>query len=120
MVKYNKKYFHHLTTYLMICKKLKSRSGFLSYLQVRTANPANLASILCHVLICPLKAIVEIKFFAYFYSPLVKAFFYLSCNQKTKKDFKKDFNTLCLAQKKAIEKPNKMATYLDLVFGLFI
>ena len=55
-----------------ICKKLKSHGGFLSYLQDRTANPANLAAIFCPALVCPQKAIVGIKFLAYFCSPLVK------------------------------------------------
>ena len=66
--------FHHLITFFMstsllegiakICKKLKSHSGFLSYLQNRTANPVNLAAIFCPVLVCPQKATVGIKIFA--------------------------------------------------------
>ena len=53
-------------------KKLKSRNGFLSYLQDRTANPANPAAIICSVLVCPQKAIVRIKFPAYLWNPLRK------------------------------------------------
>ena len=77
VVKYNKKSFHHLTTWLLdegitkICKKLKSYGGFLSYLQDRTANSANLAALVCPALACPQKAIVGIKFLAYFSSLLV-------------------------------------------------
>ena len=55
-----------------ICKKLKSHGGFLSYLQDRTANSAYLAAIFCPALVCPQKAIVGIKFLAYFCSPYVK------------------------------------------------
>ena len=55
-----------------ICKKLKSHGCFLSYLQDRTANPANLAAIFCPALVCPQKTIVGIKFLAYLCSPLVK------------------------------------------------
>ena len=39
-----------------ICKKLKSHGGFLSYLQDRTANLANLANsaaIFCPAIVCP-------------------------------------------------------------------
>jgi hypothetical protein len=49
---------------------LKSHGGFLSYLQDRKANTANLAAIFCPTLVCPEKAIVGIKFLAYFCSPL--------------------------------------------------
>ena len=75
VVKYNKKSFHHLTMFFSclldemiakICKKLKSHGGFLSYLQDRTTNPANMAAIFCPALVCPQKAIVGIKFLAYF------------------------------------------------------
>ena len=55
-----------------ICKKLKSHGGILNYLQDRTANLSNLAVIFCPALVCPQKAIVGIKFCAYFCSPLVK------------------------------------------------
>ena len=55
-----------------ICKKLKYHGGFLSYLQGRTANPANLAAIFCPALVCPQKVILGIKFLANFCSPLVK------------------------------------------------
>ena len=80
VVKYNKTSFHHLTTFFMsiwwgdskIWKKLKSHGGFLTYLQDRTANPANLAAIFCPALVCPQKDILGIKFLAYFCSPLVK------------------------------------------------
>ena len=41
---------------------------------IRAANPANLTAIFCLVLVCPQKAIVGIKFLAYFYSPLFKTF----------------------------------------------
>jgi hypothetical protein len=36
-----------------ICKKFKYHSGFLSYLQDRTANLANMAAIICPALVCP-------------------------------------------------------------------
>ena len=36
-----------------------------SYLQDRTANPANLAAIFCPALVCPQQSSMIIKFFAY-------------------------------------------------------
>ena len=57
VVKYNKKSFQ-LFSCLMnewiskICKKLKYHGGFLSYLQDRTANSANLAGCFCPALVC--------------------------------------------------------------------
>ena len=55
-----------------VCKKFKSQGGFMSHLQDRTANPANLAAIFCPALVCPQKAIMGIEILAYFCSPLVK------------------------------------------------
>ena len=53
-------------------KKLNSHSGFLNYLQDRTANPANLAAIFCPALVCSQKATVTIQFLPYFWNPLIK------------------------------------------------
>ena len=80
VVKYNKKSSRHLTMFLCllnegiakIFKKLESHSGFLSYLQDRTANSANPAATFCPALVCPQKAFTGIKFLAYFCSLLVK------------------------------------------------
>ena len=52
--------------------KYNSHGGFLSYLQDTTAHRAHLTAIFCPVLVCPQKAILGIKFLAYFCSPLVK------------------------------------------------
>ena len=70
---YYKKYFQHLTTFLMsklvvdeaiskMCKKLNFHEGFLSYLLDRTANLDHLVAIYWSVLVSPQKAIVGIKF----------------------------------------------------------
>ena len=83
-----------------ICNKLKCHSGFLSYLEDRTANPANLAAIICHVLICPKKAIVGIQFLVYFCSPLVKIFF--SCHvTKNEKRHQKGFQHIVSSSEKS-------------------
>ena len=72
VVKYNKKSFHHLTTFFMstwwwICIKLKSHDGFLSYLQDRTAN---LTAIFCFHWSALKKPSWELNFFHIFAVPL--------------------------------------------------
>ena len=49
-------------------QEIEISQWLLIYLQDRTANPANLAAIFCPALVCPQKAIVGIRFLAYFYS----------------------------------------------------
>ena len=45
---------------------LQKCDGFLGYMQDKTANPANPAAIVCFILVCLQKALIEIKFQALF------------------------------------------------------
>ena len=73
--KYNKKSFHHLTTFFMStwwgdCKNMQEIEISRWFFEL-PANNANLKAIVCSVLFCPQKAIMGIKSLAYFCSPLV-------------------------------------------------